>query len=380
MTFESMLRGLARAGAVLGAVLAAHGPAASALAVEPTSCDVKTGASCAWNEGCDCDHDGYVVNKSKATKYCHIDKCPLDSDDKNVNKLGVVSANNADGDGWTKAYDCDDNDKCIGKACGVSTCTTAPPDPDNDKDGVPASQDCNDADANIKPGSGIACCNCANLTDPAKVKALGCTGCPLSQTGPADAGSTDTTGPDAGSSPMDISAPDVAAVDSAVPPADTAAEDAATDGGQTGAETGADGANSVAKDAGPALTDSGSSFDPSAQVFVGSGTVVHGDPPAPGCSAAPQASPAILPLFAGLLLAFGARRWRVRRALWALGLLAMATTGCVRVEPWQRQRLAHRCMVLGRNGGEKDLEQHAFQYREGSAGGFGGGGGGCGCN
>jgi hypothetical protein len=37
-------------------------------------------------------------------------------------------------------------------------------------------------------------------------------------------------------------------------------------------------------------------------------------------------------------------------------------------------------MVLGRNGGEKDLEQHAFQYREGSAGGFGGGGGGCGCN
>jgi hypothetical protein len=37
-------------------------------------------------------------------------------------------------------------------------------------------------------------------------------------------------------------------------------------------------------------------------------------------------------------------------------------------------------MVIGRNGGELQLEQHAFQYREGAAGGFGGGGGGCGCN
>jgi len=354
--------------------------AAPVWAVDPTSCDVKTGASCLWKEGCDCDHDGYVINSSKSAKYCHLDKCPIDSDDKSATKLGIVSTNNADGDGWTKAYDCDDNDKCIGKACGVNTCTVVPPEPDNDKDGYPASKDCNDNDANVKPGAGMACCDCVVLADKAKAAALGCSGCPLSQ--PAvDAGSTDIgtdtskpPGPD--SSAIDVSTKDAATADTGAP--DTGKPDQGGAAMPDQAEPIADAAQQ------DELADTGSvSWTPRGG-YVGGGTAQHGAAPAPGCSAARVARVEGALTLALVALLFVARRLVRRRApvapWFALVLAALPLVSCVRVEPWQRQRLAHRCMVLGRNSGEQTLEQHAFQYREGAAGGFGGGGGGCGCN
>ncbi len=377
-------------------VAVAMGLSAVAQAVEPTSCDIKTGPSCAWKEGCDCDHDGYVIGSGKASKYCHFPKCPIDSDDKDPKKLGIVSAENADGDGWTKAYDCNDTDKCIGKTCGVSTCGSAPVDPDADQDGFAASLDCNDKDPNIKPGSPVACCNCANLNDPDKVKALGCSGCPLSLS-PPDAGSTDagsadagSTGPDSlqfdaaadpGDGSGDSAGPDVATADLASP------EPGKADAGKPDTAAPAPGAaDSAAASPGP-LTDAGSAFDPQGGLLVGSRSDERLPPPPPGCSAGAQGqahSAWLAALWLIALVAWRAMQRSQRRSVAAtaavLAAAAVSAGACVRVEPWQRQKLAHRCMVLGRNAGEKDLEQHAFQYREGSAGGFGGGGGGCGCN
>lgn len=54
--------------------------------------------------------------------------------------------------------------------------------------------------------------------------------------------------------------------------------------------------------------------------------------------------------------------------------------GCAHVAPWQRENLASKRMRLGADPEAELLEQHVFQYREGSSGGYGGGGGGCGCN
>ncbi|MCA9517999.1 MAG: hypothetical protein KC635_23830, partial [Myxococcales bacterium] len=96
-----------------------------------TSCDIVTGASCAWGEGCDCDHDGYVRSSGKASRYCHFNKCPIDGNDNNPNVLGVPSQYNADGDAWTTAYDCDDNDACVINDCS-NVCGPAPTDDDGD--------------------------------------------------------------------------------------------------------------------------------------------------------------------------------------------------------------------------------------------------------
>ncbi len=368
-----------------------------------TSCDIVTGASCWKGEGCDCDHDGYVISSGKASKYCHFDKCPIDANDKDAKVLGKPSTYNADGDGWTKNYDCDDNDPCIGKTCGENTCPA--PDPDNDKDGSPASKDCNDNDPNIKPGSGIACCDCNVLADPAKVATLGCKGCPLSAP-PPDAGATDAGSADAGSTSPDTAAPDTAAPD--VAPPDTSAPDTSapdtsapdtgapdtfspdptqSDAGNTpqpDAGNGQSGADASARqgNGGAILSDAGAVTGNPNELYVGGGTLVTGDPPAPGCAAGPAAAGNSgwlgLILLSLLALRRVGRRHGTLLALAVLGALAL--NSCATVQPWQRQTLAHRCMILGRNAGEQTLEQHAFQYREGAAGGFGGGGGGCGCN
>ena len=344
-----------------------------------TSCDITTGASCLWGEGCDCDHDGYVRDSGKASKYCHFTKCPLDSNDNDATKLGKVSTYNADGDGWTTSSDCDDNDPCIGKTCGVSTCAVVV---DNDNDGSPADLDCNDNDKNVYPNAAIACCNCAILGDPAKAASFGCgAGCPLSNPQP-DAGSTDTSQPD--SSQPDSSQADTSTADTTKP--DTGATD-------TGA---ADTATVDANQPDTASTDTGSGstgtidIGTAADALVGGGVVHHSTPPLPGCSASPRdagttagSAGAALALLTAIALLMA---WRSRHhgtALAALGLLVvLAPTlgGCATVKPWQRGRLAHRCMVFGAEAGESTLEQHAFQYREGAAGGLGGGGGGCGCN
>jgi hypothetical protein len=54
--------------------------------------------------------------------------------------------------------------------------------------------------------------------------------------------------------------------------------------------------------------------------------------------------------------------------------------GCAGVKPWEREYLSDPKMALDAEPEAALLEQHVYQYREGSAGGYGGSGGGCGCN
>lgn len=66
--------------------------------------------------------------------------------------------------------------------------------------------------------------------------------------------------------------------------------------------------------------------------------------------------------------------------LLVLAGLSLSLAACARVKPYERGRLAKSDM---RWDGDSELlggQKHATDYREGSAGGYGGGGGGCGCN
>lgn len=67
-------------------------------------------------------------------------------------------------------------------------------------------------------------------------------------------------------------------------------------------------------------------------------------------------------------------------AVLGIAAVSVASTGCAAVKPWDRGRLAKPCMQLDPEPESTLLEQHVYQYREGSAGGYGGLGGGCGCN
>ena len=64
----------------------------------------------------------------------------------------------------------------------------------------------------------------------------------------------------------------------------------------------------------------------------------------------------------------------------ALALSAAGLSGCVSIQPWERERLAASDMQFGGGGEMESAEAHATEVREGSAGGFDAGGGGCGCN
>lgn len=69
------------------------------------------------------------------------------------------------------------------------------------------------------------------------------------------------------------------------------------------------------------------------------------------------------------------------RLLAALSLfLLLGSAGCATVKPWERGRLAKPKMQLDPSPESTLLEQHVFEYREGSSGGYGTVGGGCGCN
>jgi hypothetical protein len=59
-------------------------------------------------------------------------------------------------------------------------------------------------------------------------------------------------------------------------------------------------------------------------------------------------------------------------------LLALATTACVKVAPYERGMLAHPTMTADEIA--IGLDGHVRAVSEGAAGGLGGGGGGCGCN
>lgn len=65
--------------------------------------------------------------------------------------------------------------------------------------------------------------------------------------------------------------------------------------------------------------------------------------------------------------------------LCAITLLACAS-GCVRVQPYEREVLARRDMEMGSEGDLTAGEEHAQAYREASMGGGDAKGGGCGCN
>jgi hypothetical protein len=70
----------------------------------------------------------------------------------------------------------------------------------------------------------------------------------------------------------------------------------------------------------------------------------------------------------------------LRRVLALTCLLALGLGGCAGAKPYERETLAKPKMHFDEDPEAVLLEQHVYQYREGSAGGYGSGGGGCGCN
>ncbi|WP_404425221.1 DUF4266 domain-containing protein [Nibricoccus sp. IMCC34717] len=71
---------------------------------------------------------------------------------------------------------------------------------------------------------------------------------------------------------------------------------------------------------------------------------------------------------------------RLPLALLSLAVLAVLTTGCTHVEPWQRGQLATFEMRPDRDPLATQAAEHTFFSREAASGGRGVGGGGCGCN
>lgn len=69
----------------------------------------------------------------------------------------------------------------------------------------------------------------------------------------------------------------------------------------------------------------------------------------------------------------------MRKRLVTLFLLALSTSGCATVEPWQRGRLSMEAMMLSDDLSQA-MERSIEVYREGAVGANGGkAGGGCGC-
>ncbi len=64
----------------------------------------------------------------------------------------------------------------------------------------------------------------------------------------------------------------------------------------------------------------------------------------------------------------------------AIFVLVVATSGCVRVKPWERDLLARRDMAWEPDGLEAKRESHIYFSKEASMPGGSSGGGGCGCN
>jgi hypothetical protein len=60
--------------------------------------------------------------------------------------------------------------------------------------------------------------------------------------------------------------------------------------------------------------------------------------------------------------------------------LGLALGSCATVKPYERGRLAERCMRVERDDQAASMEAHVYEYREGATGATGTTGGGCGCN
>ena len=68
---------------------------------------------------------------------------------------------------------------------------------------------------------------------------------------------------------------------------------------------------------------------------------------------------------------------RVLTVLTAVAI-AVASSGCTHVQPWQRGKLAHPTMANGTFAGP--AEEHVYAVQEGAVGGGAAGESGCGCN
>jgi uncharacterized protein DUF4266 len=70
-----------------------------------------------------------------------------------------------------------------------------------------------------------------------------------------------------------------------------------------------------------------------------------------------------------------------RRGLALLAALALPflATSCATVQPWQRGRLADRCMTFDPDADLVAYQTHWQESREGSSGGYGVQAGGCAC-
>jgi hypothetical protein len=70
------------------------------------------------------------------------------------------------------------------------------------------------------------------------------------------------------------------------------------------------------------------------------------------------------------------------RRLCKVALVALVApvlfTGCARLRPWERGRLAHPTMLLGDQA--RPIEGHVYAIQEGAVGGGSAAEGGCGCN
>jgi hypothetical protein len=69
-------------------------------------------------------------------------------------------------------------------------------------------------------------------------------------------------------------------------------------------------------------------------------------------------------------------------ALKSLGLVMLlallGASGCARLKPWERGKLAHETMLLGEDA--RPGESHVYAIQEGAVGGGAAVEGGCGCN
>lgn len=66
--------------------------------------------------------------------------------------------------------------------------------------------------------------------------------------------------------------------------------------------------------------------------------------------------------------------------LYTFAILPFFLSGCVNVQPWERENMAKEHMQLVPNELLSEFENHANFSREGTDGGYGLSGGGCGCN